>query len=239
MGNDIHQLMNLSYEIFCIFAMIDDYGQRTCRPGDSACQRNGYRHDIQRAFYSGYFHAHGLKSQVVFLPNVMVGSMYVVALSHNDKGMVNMSGIDEYLREILTFDPAMGGYPALYGDVGFDIKHTIIPRYGRPCTELQERFNKRMASVCVSIKHCFGLHSKLFKLFKSSHMLKIYKNGAYIHNLIMTSFLIQNCYQCMNHSFCMFDCEPPTIEDYLLLDEILNVAPNVGDNELGTVFRFN
>jgi hypothetical protein len=37
----------------------------------------------------------------------------------------------------------------------------------------------------------------------------------------------------------MFDSQPPTLEQYLPVDEILMEAPHVTDAELGTVYNFN
>jgi hypothetical protein len=42
---------------------------------------------------SSYFRAHGLKAQVVFLPNGMIGSVYIASMRHNDNGILNMSNL--------------------------------------------------------------------------------------------------------------------------------------------------
>ena len=77
---------------------------------EHAAQRAG-AHDIQRAFYSGYMRAHGLKYQTLILPNGMLGSVWGSAISHNDIGVLNMSGLETHLQEILDFIPDTTSYP--------------------------------------------------------------------------------------------------------------------------------
>ena len=43
--------------------------------------------DIQRSFYSGYFSTHGLKMQLVTLPNGTVGSVFVGSWRVIDAGI--------------------------------------------------------------------------------------------------------------------------------------------------------
>ena len=62
----IYGPMDLSFESFRIFGFMDDVAFLMCRPGDSPRRRENYQHDIQEAFWSGYFCEHGLKAQAVF-----------------------------------------------------------------------------------------------------------------------------------------------------------------------------
>ena len=159
--------MDLSLKSFQIFGILDDFAMATCCPGDSATRRKHYVHDVQRAFYSGYFRKHGLKAQCVFLPNGMFGSVYIASMAHNDVGTLNMSGIDEQLQDLLQGQLIGNLYPALYVDGIFNVRNTVVPRFkGAQLTAHMNLFNKRMSGVRVSIEHDFGAHASLFSIFK-------------------------------------------------------------------------
>lgn len=236
---EMHELMDITFESFRIFGFMDDVDMATCRPGDFADRFEHFFHDIQRAFYSGYFKDHGLKAQVVYLPNGMIGSVFVTSMAHNDVGIMNMSGIDDYLQELLINHMIGPHFPALYVDGIYPVKNTIIPRFKGILSEAKEMFNKRMAGVRVSVEHAFGLHGSLFDLVHRKKLLKVFHGGNHVHNLFLVSFLIQNCYQCFNHSLNMFDLPPPSIEEYLPLFENLDPAPFVPDHDIGTVYQFD
>ena len=105
-----------------MLGFIDDTNHRTCRPGSGPngeydhADRKDNAHNIQAAFYSGYMKGHGLKYQTILLPNGMWGSVYGSSLRHNDKGVLNMSGLVDYLMEILPPIENVG-LPGLYGDL--------------------------------------------------------------------------------------------------------------------------
>ena len=58
------------------------------------------------------------------------------------------------------------------------------------------------------------------------------------HQVLMVSFLMGNIYQCFNHSLAMFDIDPPSIEEYLPLDEDIPMAPVIEMDDLGEVYNF-
>jgi hypothetical protein len=97
---------NLDPDLFRVFGFVDDVEKETTTTGEEPRRREGYTHDLQRAFYSGYFKAHGLKAQVVWLPNGMVGSVFVTSIAHNDRGVQNMSGLGDYLLRLFRESPA-------------------------------------------------------------------------------------------------------------------------------------
>ena len=100
------------YRFFRPFAFMDDYGAETARPAEEARRRENYELDIQRAFYSGYFRRHGLKAQVVYLPIGIIGSVYIAELRQNDNGVQNMSGLNNYLLQLLSGFLLGGLFPA-------------------------------------------------------------------------------------------------------------------------------
>ena len=90
--------------------------------------------NIQHVFYSAYFAGHGIKMQVVSLPNGMVGSVFFGSWRVSDAGMVNMSGLDGYLSALfrefhLNMPHAHGQLSALCGD-------GIFPGIGVPAVAL-------------------------------------------------------------------------------------------------------
>ena len=70
-------------------------------------------------------------------------------------------------------------------------------------------------------------------------MLSRFWDGQLVHRVFLVLFLISNCYQCFNHSLSMFNLEPPTIEAYLPLDEVIPRAPYIHQNNLGEVYNFH
>jgi hypothetical protein len=233
-------------ESFRPFAFIDCFGVQTNRVGDSLVRRRSAAgplvHDLQRAFYSGYFRKHGLKCQIVFLPNGMIGSVFIAALAHNDRGMVNLSGINEYLVALLDgifVPPDFQMYPAIYGDGIYQVLLCIISRFTGNLSAAEKALNIRMAGVRISIEHLFGLHHNLFALFNHPDLLRLYHRGPDIRNLTLMSFFILNCYNCLNHSSsAMFGLDPPSLAEYIPLDENIPPAPVISDQQLGTVFDF-
>jgi len=56
--------------------------------------------------------------------------------------------------------------------------------------------------------------------------------------MVINSFFLLNCFVCFNESPNNFDIIPPTIEDYLPLNENIKQAPNVSDEDLGDVYNY-
>ena len=63
----------------------------------------------------------------------------------------------------------------------------------------------------------------LFRLFEVKRHFKIFRDAPTAYRLGIIGFFILNCYTCFNGSACnsMFDSFPPTIQEYLPLDEEL------------------
>ena len=93
----------------------------TACPGNLANQREGFHENIQQAFYSGYFCKHGLKAQVVYLPIGLIGSIFITEIRQNDNGILNMSGLNDYLCWLLSGHSIRGLFPCLYCDGIFAI----------------------------------------------------------------------------------------------------------------------
>ena len=182
---------------------------------------------------SGYFRGHGLKTQVLLFPNGMVGSVFVAALRHNDNGMVNLSGLSQYLHSLLLpYALPSNLLPCAYGDGIFTLLPTIIPRFKRP-NDAERRYNIRMSSLRMFEEHIFGDFKTMFPIFHCRHRLRLFENGVFIRQLIVVCFFVYNCRQCFSQSRTrLFNVNAPTIEAYLPLDEELEDPPTVDLGEL-------
>jgi hypothetical protein len=136
----------------------------TACPGSSASRRNDFESDIQRAFYSGYLCCHRLKAQVVYLPIGIIGSVFITELQQNDSGLLNMSGLNDYLVGLLSGNFVGQLLPCLYCDGIFANLARILPRYTNPTPE-ERLLNLKLASQRQCIEHVFGDHRNRFKLF--------------------------------------------------------------------------
>ena len=235
-------LLSIPYEAFRIFGFLDDTGFRTTAPGIGSRRENGYYDDVQRSFYSAYFSGHGLKVQTLSLPNGMIGSVYLGAWRVSDSGLLNMSGLDTYLSSLFNeFNMRLAGafnqFPAVYGDGIFPQLTTIVARYGL-ANQNEARVNRRLASVRQSIEHIFGLHHNTFALFSIPHRFKLLVYGVDCQMMVLNSFFLLNCFTCFNESPNNFDIRPPTIEEYLPLNEIIEHAPDITDEQLGDVYNY-
>lgn len=229
----------ISFNEFRIFGLLDDTSIPTGRPGDSARRRRPVwvddDPDAQRSFYSGYFRQHGLKCQLVYLPNGLIGSVFITELRQNDNGVQNISGLNNYLLRLLHGIYLGGLIPALYCDGIFSLLPTIIPRYTNPTPD-QRLLNQRMASTRESIEHIFVDHYGWFKLFWTRQYLHLFDQGVKIRRMCLNSFFIQNCLYCLTGRRCRyFGQMPPSLDEYLPLDEQLDPPPAV---DLGDVWEF-
>jgi hypothetical protein len=148
---------HFDFQTFRIFGFMDDLAMPTARPGNSSSRSHDYAQDIQRAFYSGYLRRHGLKAQVVYLPIGIIGAVFITELRQNDNGVQNMSGLNDYLVELLTGLLIGGLFPCLYVDGIFQVLATILPRFLNPSPQLH-LLNVRLSSLRECIEHIFADH---------------------------------------------------------------------------------
>ena len=236
--------LDIPFETFRIFGFIDDTGFRTTAPGREARRVYGFFDDVQRSFYSGYFAGHGMKVQVVSLPNGMVGSIYIASWRVSDTGLLNMSDLDTYLTNLfqeysMQMPIHTRDFPALYGDGIFPNLNVLVSRDVNVNDETRLRTTVRLNSVRQSIEHLFALHWNIFALFNEPDRFRLLVSGVEVYKMIFNSFLLLNCYICFNESLTHFVIRPLSIEEYLPLDEIIPEAPHVPDDQLGTVYRYH
>ena len=145
----------------CALGFVDNFGLPSARPAN-----------IQRAFYSGYFRAHGLKAQIVWLPIGIIGFVFIAELRQNDNGVQNTSGLKNYIVELVHGISLGGLFPCVYADGIFAVLACILPRFLNPTPELH-LLNVRMASLRESEEHIFADHQVQFKLFEVPHRLHL------------------------------------------------------------------
>jgi hypothetical protein len=110
----------------------------------------------------------------------MVTGVFGTSLSHNDVGVLNMSGLTRYLEDALHPDYVMAGglLPELYGDSIFmNLNHsTILSKYDVGTEEEKQlifKLNFRMSGIWQSIEHMYGQLFNLFQLLQTKQKFKI------------------------------------------------------------------
>ena len=127
--------------------------------------------------------------------------------------------------------------PVVYGDGIFSVLPIILQRYTNPSVD-DNRINTRLVSVRQNIEHIFVLYSNVFELFNNPKRLKLLHCGKENVQLIFNLLLLLNCYKCFDGSPNSFEMNPPSITEYLPLDDMLPPAPDVTADLLGEVYNY-
>ena len=221
------------FDTFHIFGFLDDVAFPTAR--SSSARDTETAHDVQRAFYSGYLRRHGLKAQVVWLSIGMIGSVYITELCQNNNGVQDLSGLNDYLLELLQGIFLGGLFLCLYCDRIFAILVTILPRFANPTTE-QHLINLRLVSPRECIQLIFADFKNTFTLYEAHRFQRLGIHGVKARRMFLASFSILNGYYCIRGLRSMyFGYLPPTLKEYLPLGEVLRPPPAVN---LGQVWDY-
>jgi hypothetical protein len=179
--------------------------------------------------------------QVVLLPNGIIGYVYLTSLHRSDAGLLNMSGLDNHLSKLLQGYTLPGARnqlpPALYADGIFPQLTTIVARYRSP-SQRQGHISICMASFRQCVEHLYSIHFNLFALFRRPEQFQLLVAGIVVYKMMFASFFVLNCYQCIYKTSSNFQMGPMSLEEYIPLDEELELAPEVPDEELGEVYDF-
>ena len=171
---------------------------------------------------------------MLLLPNGMIGSIFVCSLRHNDNGVQNLSGLNEYLVRMLRPLYQRAGnliYPALYGDAIFTPLATIVRPYTNPNHE-QLIVNTRFSSLREDIEHKFCQVFGLYQVLRHASRHHLFWGAEHVRKLFFSCLFISNCYTCFNESRNRyFNLRAPTIQQYLPTNEALQRAPNVIANQ--------
>ena len=222
-------LVDIPFESFLCAMIIDDTSISTCRPGSgpmvnytSAPRRIGAYH-IQRDFYSGYFCGHGLKYQHILLPNGLFGSMWGQSISHNDVGISNLSGMEDFMFAVLEEDEH-GLLPCGLADGIFGESAMIMTMNVRDgASEDEKRLYYRLKSIRQPIELIYGHFFNSFCLFKKEEPFHLFNKRELAYRTGIVAFFLLNCHTCMNGNVAnsFFNTHSPTIQEYIPLDEEL------------------
>ena len=112
---------------------------------------------IQMVFYSGYVCEHGLKYQTILLPNGLYGSVWDASMQHNDTGLLNLSGLEDYMAEMLEPDEN-GNLPCCLADGIFSESALIMTtKIHNGATSNDKQVYKKLASIRQPVELQYGL----------------------------------------------------------------------------------
>ena len=168
---------------------------------------------LQRAFFTTYGKMWGMKCQGVFIPNGLLANIYIASVAQNDKGVINISGLEEELQRLLMpYRLSNGALPVLYGDNIYDLSTVIAKPNG-----VKNIFNFRINSARIDIEHKFGLMTSLFKQLSVKHTWKLMQMGGHVTKILFSIYFMVNCYICVRGNKTSTKYRIPTqrIENYL------------------------
>jgi hypothetical protein len=127
----VHQ--HFDYATFQGF--INDFASKAVRPTDVNATLCIFL-NLQQAVYSGYQRTHESKAQIVTLLVGIIGCVYIMEVRQNNNGVQNISGLSNYLWNLLG-DILVGGLlPCLSADTVFAVLAFIVPRTSRPSDDV-------------------------------------------------------------------------------------------------------
>ena len=183
----------------------------------------------QEAFYTGWTHVHGLKVEVVYLPNGISTVYGPMSCRRPDIGggssLQDTSGLNAFLRCIQrnlyqTAYSVLGD--KIYG-VNLDCIRSYYSAYFRrnQMTEYMRICDAEMKACRQSIEWNFGKNQNVFSICKDPDQFKLGKQNPYAMELLRVTHLMTNMYNCVNgdmsSGYGKFDCAPPKLEEYLAL----------------------
>jgi hypothetical protein len=213
--------INVLFAIFAVFSWIDAMQHQMSRPGGGPIDaEDNRRHDenqIQRAFFTSYGKMHGMKTLALYLPNGMIGSVFFTSISHNDKGCVNLSGIEGAVKKALEDYKLPDGitYPTMYGDEIFEFSEVMTKANG-----VDDLITRRLTSSRGDVEHIFGLTSTLWKRTRVKHTWELMKMKKFVRAHLFSIFFMTNCYSCIhgNKTSTKYGFTTYSLEDYLNVD---------------------
>ena len=173
----------------------------TCAPGQGPVNRDDERYAfaflLQRAFYTKYGKIWGCKTQACLLPNGMIANAWCCGICHNDKGAINLSGLEVEMKTAFQNHRLGEGneYPAMFTD------NIYMPSEVLVCRRHQEgEYWERMTSMREDVEHLFGSVLSLWKRLSKKYIWKLKKMGFSAMKHILTLFFLTNCYTCLHGS---------------------------------------
>lgn len=225
------EFTGLRFLPYSIFGFIDCSVYRINRPfsgpdGDYiGAPRKEQYYRAQRAVYTRHKQCHGIKVETVLLPNGISTLAGPFSARAHDVGgvLMNMSGLDDFLFELQQGNAHI--YSAfgdkVYGRNGLQCVRSYFRALGAGAhlTPYERLCNDRIKPCRETIEWSYGDVTKLFQLSGDPKNYRLGKRYPYAQEQIRVCHLLVNIYNCLNgdKTSAMFDCRPPTLEDYLHL----------------------
>jgi len=205
-----------------IIAYIDGKPVFTTRPGNRACkhqalQYNGNDIDVQKLFYTGYYHGHGIRLQfATFTDGIAI--MTVDSLREHDQHVLNKSKLAVALRCLLVRDSSgKRVHPAAYGDPAYRETEVILRKHKGLRTTTQAHVDKKMQTARACAEDMFCTLAKTFKYFDNKNNFKILTRGQYtIAQELLAATILLNCFAILhgNQTTGLFKLDPPSLRNY-------------------------
>jgi hypothetical protein len=142
------------------------------------------------------------------LDGPFIGRRHDAAILHLSNALQEMS------LEFLNQD---GSWMSVYGDPGYSNQKFVKIGYKnqRRLTELHRNFNAEMSSLRVSVEYGFGKIVQQFAFLDYKKNQKLYMQP--LKEQYFVAALLINCQTCMrgNQISEYFDCQPPSLSNYL------------------------
>ena len=120
---------------------------------------------------------------MVTLPMGIVGDVHINEMRQNDNGLQNISGLSNYLVELLGETRVGGLFPCLYDDSIFAVLPTLIPHQHSPCPLVAKLVNMRLATLRQICKHVNSDHKNHFYLWELPRYLRLFWKGGSVRRL--------------------------------------------------------
>ncbi len=174
----------------------------------------------QRSQYSGHKRVHGLKFEILSLPNGIIARLYGpedgrrhdITMARNSGlygalELIQNAGQDVWGERFRCF--ADSGYIGLLNDA------LIIGFKGAHLTQDQQAFNTCMSRVRESVEWTFGKVVVYFAFLDFKKNLKAFLQPIAVYYIV--GALLTNCHTCFygSETSDFFDCAPPDLEEYL------------------------
>ena len=133
-------------------------------------------------------------------------------MPHNNIGVLNMSGLIDYLMRILPYKAV------LLGD-GIFSNSSVLWNTKTPAdaTDDVKKFFRRSRSVRQPIELNYGSFFNLLRLFCCRDQLKLFQDTKFAKKTMVMGFFVFNCHTSLNGSATnsFFNTTPPTLNEYI------------------------
>lgn len=189
----------------CI-GFIDGTVIEVCRPGK-----------FQEIVFNGHKRKHALKFQAVTTADGLIRDFAgpYEGIRH-DSAILAQSNFMERMQAISDLTPA-GCY--LYGDPAYPLTRLIVCGWKhRNLTQDQDKFNRAMSSVRISVEWGFAILKSKWAFIDFSKNLQVFSNCP--GKIILAAFILTNAHTCLygNQISKKFGVRPPPLAEYMRRD---------------------